>query len=95
MSAALELKKEAVLRKKAMNELRALKGNIRVCARIRPAQAGGLAGPDAALGVEGLDEYTLQVDTKRNQTEQVRRPRPRADGRTAALRRRHPARLGE
>jgi hypothetical protein len=32
---ATQLKKEAVLRKKAMNELRALKGNIRVCARVR------------------------------------------------------------
>ena len=34
-TAATELKKEALLRKKAYNEIRALKGNIRVCARVR------------------------------------------------------------
>ena len=33
-TAATELKKEALLRKKAYNEIRELKGNIRVCYNI-------------------------------------------------------------
>jgi hypothetical protein len=61
LSAGLELKKESILRKKSMNELRALKGNIRVCARVRPVTAGGNAKEDASIGLERMDEYTLQV----------------------------------
>ena len=36
----LELRREAVLRKKAYNQIRELKGNIRVLARVRPAVVG-------------------------------------------------------
>ena len=36
----LELKRESILRKKAFNHIRELKGNIRVIARIRPVRDG-------------------------------------------------------
>lgn len=36
----LELKRESILRKKAFNHIRELKGNIQVIARIRPTQNG-------------------------------------------------------
>ena len=37
-----ELRREALLRKRAHNELRELKGNIRVICRVRPAAAGSV-----------------------------------------------------
>jgi len=65
-SQALELKKEAVLRKKAMNELRALKGNIRVCARVRPTRVAGTTGDDATaddVALQRTDEFTIALQT--------------------------------
>lgn len=65
-SQALELKKEAVLRKKAMNELRALKGNIRVCARVRPTRVAGTTGGDATaddVALQRTDEFTIALET--------------------------------
>ena len=48
-----------------MNELRALKGNIRVCARVRPAGCVGTSGDnatDVALSIP--DEYTVELATQ-------------------------------
>eukprot|EP00958_Prasinococcus_capsulatus_P015387 scaffold1637_cov410-Prasinococcus_capsulatus_cf.AAC.10 len=60
--AMMDLKKESVLRKKFYNEIRILKGNIRVCARVRPAitDARGTREP-ADMPVSCLDEFTLQL----------------------------------
>lgn len=44
MSLLLELKRESILRKKAYNQIREMKGNIRVLARVRPALTGGEDG---------------------------------------------------
>mmetsp|Transcript_13283 Transcript_13283/g.25466 ORF Transcript_13283/g.25466 Transcript_13283/m.25466 type:complete len:947 (+) Transcript_13283:144-2984(+) len=62
----LELKKESVLRKKAMNELRALKGNIRVCARVRPAKLAGTSGggADVEVALNIADEFTIELETQ-------------------------------
>ena len=50
----LELRREAVLRKKAYNQIRELKGNIRVLARVRPAAVGaqGLLNAAAPVSLE-------------------------------------------
>ncbi|XRA97495.1 kinesin-like protein [Pycnococcus provasolii] len=60
----LELRKESVLRKKAYNQIRELRGNIRVVARVRPATAGSSehvqsAGEGRSCTVS--DEYTCQL----------------------------------
>lgn len=41
VSLKLELKRESILRKKAYNQIREMKGNIRVVARVRPAFVPG------------------------------------------------------
>lgn len=52
----LELKKESIMRKKAYNELRELKGNIRVIARIRPPLVAGVAeGAARKIALEVTD----------------------------------------
>jgi BRCT domain type II-containing protein len=52
-SLRLELRKEAILRKKAYNQIREMKGNIRVLCRVRPAVVGnGRADEPAGLAVE-------------------------------------------
>ena len=50
----LELRREAVLRKKAYNQIRELKGNIRVLARVRPAAVGaqGSLNPSAPVALQ-------------------------------------------
>lgn len=47
----LELRREAVLRKKAYNQIRELKGNIRVLARVRPAAVGAQGSLNTAAPV--------------------------------------------
>lgn len=60
----LELKKESIMRKKAYNELRELKGNIRVIARIRPPLVAGIAeGAARKIALEVTDQYTVQAVT--------------------------------
>ncbi|KAK9833782.1 hypothetical protein WJX74_005707 [Apatococcus lobatus] len=62
----LELRREAVLRKKAYNQIRELKGNIRVLARVRPAAVGAQSSlnPSSAVSLEVYDEFTLQLMLK-------------------------------
>lgn len=63
-----ELRRESLLRKRAHNELRELKGNIRVLCRVRPATAG-LANAHRAqdgtaeIAIRPHDEFTVHVDT--------------------------------
>eukprot|EP00873_Tetraselmis_striata_P008580 jgi/Tetstr1/428844/TSEL_018831.t1 len=65
-SLKLELRKEAILRKKAYNQIREMKGNIRVMCRVRPAIVGnGRAEEAADAAVEVKDEFTLSVDDGR------------------------------
>ena len=60
-----ELRHESLLRKRAHNELRELKGNIRVLCRVRPATAGVVnAGSAAAeIAIRPHDEFTVMLDT--------------------------------
>ena len=50
----LKLRREAVLRKKAYNQIRELKGNIRVLARVRPAAVGAQSSlnPSSPVSLE-------------------------------------------
>jgi len=59
----LELRKESILRKKAYNQIREMKGNIRVLCRVRPAvvSEGPAAGGAPAVAAEVLDEFTLGI----------------------------------
>eukprot|EP00898_Chlorokybus_atmophyticus_P006586 jgi/Chlat1/6929/Chrsp52S06609 len=54
----LELKRESILRKKLYNQIREMKGNIRVLARVRPLLRG--EGPDDCA-LSATDEYTLEI----------------------------------
>mmetsp|Transcript_33431 Transcript_33431/g.40417 ORF Transcript_33431/g.40417 Transcript_33431/m.40417 type:complete len:456 (-) Transcript_33431:72-1439(-) len=66
-SLSLELRKESVLRKKAHNALRELKGNIRVCARVRPGPLPGTSGAEGSSQAESLsvvDEYSLALEVE-------------------------------
>ena len=48
----LELGRESVLRKKAHNQIREMKGNVCVLARVRPPMVAGMEGtPEVALKV--------------------------------------------
>lgn len=63
-----ELRRESLLRKRAHNELRELKGNIRVLCRVRPAAAGAVnmrhAGREAPeIAIRPHDEFTVLLDT--------------------------------
>jgi Microtubule binding len=69
-----ELRRESLLRKRAHNELRELKGNIRVLCRVRPAAAGavnahlgdsasGRGLESSAIALREQDEYTISLDT--------------------------------
>ena len=63
-----ELRRESLLRKRAHNELRELKGNIRVLCRVRPATAGLVNARRAQEGTSDIairphDEFTVHVDT--------------------------------
>jgi Microtubule binding len=63
-----ELRRESLLRKRAHNELRELKGNIRVLCRVRPATAGAVnehrAGSDSAdMALSPHDEFTVLLNT--------------------------------
>lgn len=63
-----ELRRESLLRKRAHNELRELKGNIRVLCRVRPATAGAVnahrAGSEASeVAIRPHDEFTVLLDT--------------------------------
>lgn len=63
----LELKKQSFLRKRAYNEIREMKGNIRVLARVRPPVVSespghrGKSGLESCLVVSDKDpsEYTV------------------------------------
>lgn len=48
----LELKRESILRKKAYNQIREMKGNIRVLARVRPALVSDNPGSSGKPGVK-------------------------------------------
>lgn len=63
-----ELRRESLLRKRAHNELRELKGNIRVLCRVRPALAGvvnarRLTGGTSEIAIRPHDEFTVLLDT--------------------------------
>jgi hypothetical protein len=63
-----ELRRESLLRKRAHNELRELKGNIRVLCRVRPAAAGVVNERRAANETEDVvlsphDEFTVLLST--------------------------------
>ncbi|GMH44105.1 hypothetical protein BSKO_12039 [Bryopsis sp. KO-2023] len=62
-SLKLELKRESILRKKAYNQIREMKGNIRVLTRVRPAFVPGRAknGEAEEYPLVARDEYTLTM----------------------------------
>eukprot|EP00210_Caulerpa_lentillifera_P004934 g4708.t1 len=58
----LEIKRESILRKKAYNLIRELKGNIRVIARIRPPPTKDTQEQDISAKLH--DEYTICLSTE-------------------------------
>jgi len=60
----LELGRESILRKKAHNQIREMKGNVCVLARVRPPVVAGLEGtPEVALKTS--DAYTLELKVEK------------------------------
>jgi len=60
----LELGRESILRKKAHNQIREMKGNVCVLARVRPPVVAGMEGtPDVVLKMK--DTYTLELKVKK------------------------------
>eukprot|EP00899_Mesostigma_viride_P002626 jgi/Mesvir1/12364/Mv00547-RA.1 len=59
-SLSLEVKKESILRKKLYNQVRELKGNIRVLVRVRPLLPHEVP-KNPPVAVSKVDEYTVEV----------------------------------